>query len=252
VTPPGIVDSEQQQVITEYLQSGGSLYIEGANLGNNHTETVMFDMFGTSYLGDGNENGISAVYGVSGSSAESMQFGFQFDTDADYSIDEFAVTMGNLLLTDQEGIGRAVQYDEGNYKVITSSIIFSSLIDTEIGTKSELMLRYLEFLADYSVGIDSDDTASEAVVLNGNYPNPFNPTTTIEFSLNSDQYVELYIFNLKGQKIKSLLQGEMPSGIHHIAWTGENSSGKKVSSGVYLYQLKAGTYTSTKKMLLLK
>jgi len=86
-----------------------------------------------------------------------------------------------------------------------------------------------------------------------NYPNPFNPSTTIEFSIQNNSNVELSIFNIKGQKIKSLLNDQITSGEHSIVWNGEDDSGKKASSGVYLYKLHVnGRIELTKKCLLLK
>jgi len=85
-----------------------------------------------------------------------------------------------------------------------------------------------------------------------NYPNPFNPTTTITYSLIEDSYVELSIYNLKGQKILTLVNTLQESGIHKSIWNGLDDDGKSISSGIYLYKLNAGNYSSTKKMILLK
>ncbi|MDA3813772.1 MAG: chitobiase/beta-hexosaminidase C-terminal domain-containing protein [Candidatus Cloacimonetes bacterium] len=86
-----------------------------------------------------------------------------------------------------------------------------------------------------------------------NYPNPFNPTTTIAFSISEESEVELSIYNLKGQKIKSLLNDQITDGEHSIVWNGADASGKQVGSGVYLYKLKVNDKTElVKKCLLLK
>ncbi len=86
-----------------------------------------------------------------------------------------------------------------------------------------------------------------------NYPNPFNPTTTISFSIPEESKVELIINNIKGQKIRSLLNDQISAGEHSIIWNGEDDSGKKVSSGVYLYKLTVDDkIEAVKKCLLLK
>ena len=85
-----------------------------------------------------------------------------------------------------------------------------------------------------------------------NYPNPFNPTTTISFSILEESKVELTIFNIKGQKIRSLLNDQIEAGEHSIVWNREDFTGKKVSSGIYFYKLKTTNASHTKKMLLLK
>jgi len=85
-----------------------------------------------------------------------------------------------------------------------------------------------------------------------NYPNPFNPTTTIMFDLGESGKTQLDIYNVKGQKVKTLLNKEMEDGSHSIVWNGKNSDDKKVSSGMYFYKISVnGTY-KTKKMLMLK
>jgi len=86
-----------------------------------------------------------------------------------------------------------------------------------------------------------------------NYPNPFNPTTIIEFSILIESNVELSIYNLKGQKIESLVNTELDAGNHTVIWNGSDSSGKKVSSGIYFYKMIVnGKTKSVKKCLLLK
>jgi hypothetical protein len=87
-----------------------------------------------------------------------------------------------------------------------------------------------------------------------NYPNPFNPETTISFSVtqNSD-FVTIDIFNIKGQKINSLVNEQLLKGEHSITWNGEDELSKTVSSGVYLYKLKVnGKIEAVKKCMLLK
>jgi len=92
--------------------------------------------------------------------------------------------------------------------------------------------------------------------LTGNYPNPFNPTTNVNFSLKVDSRVSLKIYNIRGQKVKTLVEDNMQAGWHSIVWDGRDDNGKSVSSGVYFSGFDAsgvgGDYTSVKKMILLK
>ena len=85
-----------------------------------------------------------------------------------------------------------------------------------------------------------------------NYPNPFNPTTTISFSLPHQEYVVLVIYDMLGKEVNRLVDGEMSPGTFRVTWNGDSKSGEKVSSGVYFYRLQAGSFSSVKKMLLLK
>jgi len=88
--------------------------------------------------------------------------------------------------------------------------------------------------------------------LGQNYPNPFNPSTTIEFALPTLQDVHIEVYNVLGQSVRLLVDQQMQPGRHLVAWDGTNESGTPLASGVYLYRLTAGTFTDTRKMMLLK
>ncbi|MFZ5979800.1 MAG: T9SS type A sorting domain-containing protein [Candidatus Zixiibacteriota bacterium] len=85
-----------------------------------------------------------------------------------------------------------------------------------------------------------------------NYPNPFNPTTTISYDLPTASQVKLEIINLLGQRVATLVDGYQTAGHQQIDWNGRNDAGQTVSSGVYFYRLTADNYVQTKKMILLK
>ena len=91
-----------------------------------------------------------------------------------------------------------------------------------------------------------------ATELLGNFPNPFNPQTTIRFALVSEADVVIEIFNVRGQKVKTLVDGIMPSGNHTVVWAGTDAHGQNVGSGVYFYRMTAGDYTSMRRMILMK
>ncbi len=88
--------------------------------------------------------------------------------------------------------------------------------------------------------------------LYSNYPNPFNPTTTISFSIPQADKVNLSIYNIKGQKVKELASDNFAQGRHNLVWDGKDSNGKNASSGVYFYKIKTSHDKITKKMMLLK
>jgi hypothetical protein len=85
-----------------------------------------------------------------------------------------------------------------------------------------------------------------------NYPNPFNPSTTIEYSLATRSVVTIEIFNILGQRVRTLVNGSQSAGSHKIEWSGTDEEGKAVSTGVYLYRLQAGDVILSKKMMLLE
>ncbi|MCD4818463.1 MAG: T9SS type A sorting domain-containing protein, partial [Candidatus Cloacimonetes bacterium] len=102
-------------------------------------------------------------------------------------------------------------------------------------------------------GTDNPITSPVISSLEQNYPNPFNPTTNILFSTTeSTENTELSIYNIKGQKVKTLVNDKLETGDHSIVWDGKDDSSKQVSSGIYFYKMKSGKYTATKKMILMK
>ena len=102
-------------------------------------------------------------------------------------------------------------------------------------------------------GIDNESqNVPKTVQLSQNYPNPFNPTTVINYALPSRQKVEISVYNMLGQKVRSLLNDEMNAGMHQVEWDGKNSLGNQVATGIYIYQLVADGVRINKKMMLLK
>ncbi|MCR4280018.1 MAG: T9SS type A sorting domain-containing protein [Candidatus Komeilibacteria bacterium] len=98
---------------------------------------------------------------------------------------------------------------------------------------------------EYSKSVEVDIVGDYG--LSQNYPNPFNPNTVIEYSLPVETTVDLAVYNIIGQKVKTLQQGIIPAGFHKVEFGGND-----LSSGVYIYRLKAGEYIQTRKMILNK
>jgi hypothetical protein len=88
--------------------------------------------------------------------------------------------------------------------------------------------------------------------LSQNYPNPFNPTTNISYKLKDAQNVSLIIYDVLGEKVKTLVSQFQAPGNYTVTWNGQNDSGNKVKSGIYIYTLKSGDVFVSKKMLMLK
>ena len=88
--------------------------------------------------------------------------------------------------------------------------------------------------------------------LSTNYPNPFNPTTIIEYNLATRSGVLLDVLNILGEPVKTLIDEVQSPGQHSVSWDGRDDSGAPVSSGIYFYRLRVGHQTATKKMILLK
>ena len=85
-----------------------------------------------------------------------------------------------------------------------------------------------------------------------NYPNPFNPNTAIYYSLPNESAVTITVYDMLGKEINQLISQKQPSGKHSIQWNGTDCDGNPVSAGIYLYQIQAGDFVQSKKMVLMK
>ena len=104
-----------------------------------------------------------------------------------------------------------------------------------------------DFLSAYDEG-----TLPTEFRMHPNYPNPFNPKTTIKFELPKSEYVRLVIMDLLGRNIKTLAKGEVRAGYHDVEWDGTMDSGSLVPSGVYLIVFDSNNYKKSYKALLIK
>lgn len=127
--------------------------------------------------------------------------------------------------------------------------------ELEVTGPGAYSLRLVEFAwADPTASIDDDLAANlpEQFCLKQNYPNPFNPMTTVEYSISARSAVKIDIFNVLGQKVRTLVDDVKSAGSYRIEWAGTDDAGRSVSTGVYLYLFRAGDHVEAKKMLLLK
>jgi hypothetical protein len=140
----------------------------------------------------------------------------------------------------------------GNYKVFvsaqTDTHFFKPLKRNQKGINFKWTgVKYTE------VGtFEQEEDVIRNVYLSQNYPNPFNPQTVISYSLTQNTRVELMIYNILGQRIRTLVDEFQTAGFKTIHWDGKDNQGEEVASGIYFYRLKAGDYSETKKMVLMK
>ena len=103
-----------------------------------------------------------------------------------------------------------------------------------------------------SLRVPNINVPANNFTLKDNYPNPFNPLTTISYELLTDGIVNIVIYDLIGKKIKTLVSGFQTAGSKNVNWNATNNQGQPISAGVYLYSIEAGDFRQTKKMILLK
>jgi hypothetical protein len=128
---------------------------------------------------------------------------------------------------------------------------YAEMIPKSISEHARKTMDLLTML--YSYGeTGQDQNVIPIIQLNQNYPNPFNPSTTFSFGLPTKTKVDLTIYNIKGQRVTTLVSSSLDKGMHRVVWEGTDSNGKSVSSGVYFYKLKTSDKCVIKKCLLLK
>ena len=111
----------------------------------------------------------------------------------------------------------------------------------------------VSFRVQAPTGVDEDESVvSKQFHLYNNYPNPFNPSTTISYQLPAASEMELSIYNLSGQKVRTLVSERQPAGAYTVQWDGRDEAGNLAGSGIYFYQLTAGKFTQTRKAILMK
>ena len=114
------------------------------------------------------------------------------------------------------------------------------------GDNRVIYVNRYDYLSTESEGIPTE------FALHENYPNPFNPTTTLRFDLPEVSDITLTIYNMLGQKVRTFNYQNTSAGYHSVTWNATNDYGGQVGAGVYLYQLRANQFVKTRKMVLLK
>jgi len=135
----------------------------------------------------------------------------------------------------------------------TDSQLFYYVNGSKCGVGNTTHFGAIVILPDNVVSVEDEHTnGPEDFALQQNYPNPFNPSTVISFQLPVTSEVSVAIYSMTGQLVRQVARGRFASGEHQVAWDGNDNSGRRVANGIYFYQLTAGEFQSTKRMLLLK
>ncbi len=150
--------------------------------------------------------------------------------------------------------GSPGDFGDPGYGICPFDFAYPSGAASYMGSTQGLPLGDLNWFPD-ALSIDDEGLVSAPEVFNlgDNYPNPFNPSTTVKYQLGKASKVNLTIYNALGQVVKVLVNNDdQVAGSHQVQWNGRDNVGNMVASGVYLYKLQADDNTQTKKMLLLK
>ncbi len=244
-----VLTVEEGQLLADFLNTGGSIYMEGGDTWAYDNQTAVHTMFNINGVDDG-DNDLGTILGIYGTFTEDMNFNFSGDNS---SIDHLGPINPAVLIFENQSPSYkcAIAHDAVDYKTIGSSFEFGGLDDgTYPSTKEEYMIRILNFFNGIYTGVEENNIVFLNDELGPNYPNPFNNLTTINYTLNNSSNIQLDIFDLTGKKIKTLVNDFKNTGKHQVIWDARDNYGNRVPCGIFFYRLKTNSSVQTKKMIL--
>lgn len=239
--------SDEEAALLAYLNAGGRVYLEDRSVLSNPNFSTSL----RNYLGLQQNNTNTETINNLVSPYSTLEWSY---IDTNYNADTFVCTERVTPFLQNTGTNPLVfavlsQPQASNAKAIVSSIPLRAVGPTSIYADSLVALINHTFVTTTTNGTNDPSLATQSLC---NYPNPFNPETKIRFSLTKPCNANLAIYNLKGQKVKSLIHANLPAGTHEFNWNGKDEDNHSVASGIYYYRLSTPTKTIVNKMLLLK
>ena len=247
------------ELLTNYLDNGGNVMVFGQDIGwdifdsngnSNFSEAQDFyhNYLGAEYLAD-NSGGLQIV----GIDEDPISDGLSFSLERSYGwsdfypeeIGSYQNKAESVFLYNNEKTG-AVKYDSGTFRTIYFGFGFEQIAEDE--NKEIVLERTLDWAAEITDITNKDQFAPVEFSLSQNYPNPFNPDTRIIYQIAKQSHITLTIYNMLGQKIRTMVDRIQEAGLYSVTFMGDG-----LSSGVYYYKLQTGNdYSQIKKMILMK
>ena len=164
------------------------------------------------------------------------------------------IKVANTLINQWEELTFDFSSRIGVYPVVKDQIVIFPDFDLAGRTQDNICcFDNISFSPSNSVGVDNrSETLPQGFALEQNFPNPFNPFTTLRYDLPEDALVNITIYDMMGRVVKTLINDQQTAGYKSIQWNATNDNNQPVSAGLYLYTIQAGDYSQTKKMVLLK
>jgi N-acetylmuramoyl-L-alanine amidase len=255
-------DIREQGIVQSYLEGGGKLFVTGSEIGYDLSRGTTGDQaFYRDYLKanyvDDDANDYT-VTGVAGTIFEGLSFSYGQTYEEDYPdyINAYGGSIVNLKYSATMNAGVEYQGTFGSGaeegKLVHMGFPWET-IGSE-GARDQIMSRVMNFFG-YQTGVREelvDGAVPGQFRLFQNYPNPFNPTTTIFYQIPSDAMVTVSVYNVQGQRVRTLVREQQVAGYYSVNWNGQDDSGRPVASAVYFCRLQAGNQSVTKKMTLIR
>jgi hypothetical protein len=240
---------EEVTDLVEYLVSGGNIFITGQGAASGLQWTpFLYDYFGVQFVDTYDYD--PEIFGILDDPiGDGLRFWAAGGDGANNQVelDEILPSQeGYVSFVYSTGPFAGVRKSTGDYRVVFLAFGFEA-IDNE-SDRNEIVYRVFNWFGETtSIGGDSPEIVLPLMEIQGNYPNPFNASTSIRFSLLEKSDITVEIYDILGQQVAVLFEGEMPAGEHAIAW-----DAGELSSGVYFARLKAPQRSASLKMVLLR
>ena len=254
--------------LLDYLENGGKLFISGSEIGYDFARTTAVEknryeyLLRAQYLGD--LSGSNRVLGEQGTVFEGLDFEYGTMNGPNLYIEDYpdyiqpkngsqtALLYGNLRIA---GIQFTGTYGQSSQvaQLVYLGFTFETIVQPE--DRAALMGRVLDYFGIVTRIPEDAAVLPDRLILQPNFPNPFNPVTTISYAIPrqlAGKRVQLEIFNILGERVRQLVNRRQMAGTYRVQWDGRDDGGVPVASGVYLYRLKVADRHLSRKMMLLK
>jgi len=250
------IDADDRAEIEQFLNDGGRLFLTGQNIAG----TFVDDQAGTwmrNVLGTINQFWNDSSPLVSGLAGDPITDGIELDLvggdgAGNYYLPDVLAPYGGdatgiFVYDTGYGAGNRVEYDD--CKIVFLGFGFESINSAD--DRNLLMQRVIEWLVPGSTSV-TDGQLPQQAALYQNVPNPFNPQTTIAFSLPQESHVRVEVYDMTGRLVRVLADEMRTSGEHSVIWDGRDSAGSRVASGTYFCKMSSDDTAFSRKMTMLK
>jgi hypothetical protein len=252
------LDAEEQTLLKDYFNNGGYLFLASQDyLGEADLDTSFVrDCLGVNPDSIAVNTGNFFAYGVAGTFTDGMLHAVHTPPFTNRSDSYVPVSGGQVIYTSYHGDPKGSYFDTATGRSVLLVFPFEAISTSnpDPDNQATLVYRVIQHFLGPTGTRELDIALPAKAELYQNYPNPFNPKTTIRFAVpGSDRAsVSLDVFNVMGQKVTALVDGELDPGVHVVDWDGTDSGGSPVSNGIYFYRLKMEDTELTRRMMVLK
>lgn len=228
------------------------MYIESANIGQDHQNTTFFDYLGVDFKDDGADYEVNTLKGTCAGCSDLLKYYFLGGISPHYKVDRLAGNGSTLLLSSEEGHGRMFVHENGNYRVISSSVVIGAIANSDsLNIKPFFLSEFINYFIGYNPVTRLQENI-DMLVSGEAFPNPFSTGTTIVFNLTTEATVKITIYDLHGTIVKQLTNARYKPGNHKIEWDVRRDDGGKAAEGYYLCTIQTGAQVKTQKLILLQ